>query len=188
MTTQLVSDMAKVRGDFPGSMQKIHLRYIRLPNNTTDFLDECLFRSKQAIVGKSQVSSEHSIILNGRPVLAAGFPIVYFEIPGKWFTSVKVWNTKGEYTGYYCDIVTPFRLLGDDIIEQTDLFLDLWVSPDLRFKVLDQDELEKAFQKGWITEQLYKRAKEELEKLIAAVENGKFPPKLVKELEKKLHL
>ncbi len=164
------------------------MRYIRLPNSTTEFLDECLFWSKQAIVGKSHVSSEHSIVFNGRTVLAAGFPIVYFEIPRKWYTIGKIWNTKGENTGYYCDIATPFRLLHDDTIEQTDLFLDLWVSPDLRFKVLDQVELEEAFEKGWITEKLHERARKELEKLIQSVKKKEFPPKPVIELEKKLHL
>ena len=159
-----------------------------MPNNTTEFLDECLFWSKQAIVGKSQAASEHSVIFNGGTVLAAGFPIIYFEIPRKWFTIVKVWNTQGEHTGYYCDIVTPFRMLDDNAIEQTDLFLDLWVSPDLRFKVLDQDELEEAFEKGWITEQLYEKSKKELEKLVQSVRKKEFPPKLVLELEKKLHL
>jgi hypothetical protein len=128
------------------------------------------------------------VTFDGKVVLAQDFEIVYFEISRKWFTVVKVWNTRGEHTGYYCDIVTPFRMLSDDVIEQRDLFLDLWVSPDLRFKVLDQDELENALEKGWITKQLYEKAKKELERLVQSVKSKEFPPKLVIQLAEKLQL
>jgi len=66
--------------------------------------------------------------------------------------------------------------------------LDLWVSPDLRYKVLDEEELENAFLEGWITKQLYGKAKEELKKLVSVVKKEKFPPYSVKYLEWKLHL
>jgi predicted RNA-binding protein associated with RNAse of E/G family len=54
--------------------------------------------------------------------------------------------------------------LEDGGVELTDLFLD-WVSLDLRCKVLDEEELENAYSKGWVTRQLYEKAKEELKKL-----------------------
>ena len=180
--------MTKARADLHNSKEKIHLRYIRLPNNITEFLDDCLFRSEKIIACRSQVTSQHSVAFDGRTVLAAGFPIVYFEFPGRWFSILKVWNKQGERTGYYCDVVTPLQFLDRNKIELTDLFLDLWVSPDLRYKVLDEDELEEAFHKGWITKELYEKAGGELKRLILLVERKKFPPPLVKELEKKLGL
>jgi len=152
-----------------------------------EFLDELIFRSNKIIVGKSQVTSANSVTFDDKTVLAQGYPITYFQFFSKWFTIVKVRNLNGEHTGYYCDIVVPPRLL-DDGVELTDLFLDLWVSPDLRYKILDEHELEEALKKGWITKELYKRAKTELQKLIRTVEKGKFPPLLVKDLEKKLRL
>jgi predicted RNA-binding protein associated with RNAse of E/G family len=76
--------------------------------------------------------------------------------------------------------------LEDGGIELTDLFLDLWVSPDLRYKVLDREELEEALRNGWIAKQLYAKAKEELNKLVKIVKQGKFPPYQIKCLEKKL--
>jgi len=54
--------------------------------------------------------------------------------------------------------------------------------------VLDQDELEEALKKGWIPEQLHARAKRELQKLVALVEMKDFPPRLVRQLEKRLKL
>jgi len=170
------------------SAQKLHLRYIRLPNQVLDIHDDLVYKSEKVIVGKGEITSEHSVVFDGEVVLSRGFQIVYFELMGKWFTIGKIRDLQGRYTGYYCDIVTPPRLLDDGGVELTDLFLDLWVSPDLRFKVLDEEELENAFSKGWITKQLYDKAKEELEKLIHIVRQGKFPPYPIKCLEKKLNI
>ena len=107
---------------------------------------------------------------------------------GKWFTVGKIRNLQGRHTGYYCDIVTSPRLLEDRGVERVDLFLDLWVSPDLRYKVLEEEELENALRKGWITKKFYGKAKKELKELINVVTQGKFPPYYVKRLEAKLRL
>jgi hypothetical protein len=140
------------------------------------------------IVNRGRVSSAHRVVFDGDLVLAPGYQMIYFELMEEWFGVGKVRNLRGEHTGYYCDIVTPPRLLEDGGVELTDLFLDLWVSPDLRYKVLDEEELEDAFSKGWITERLHKKAKEELRKLVARVEQRRFPPQNVKYLIKKLNL
>jgi predicted RNA-binding protein associated with RNAse of E/G family len=149
--------------------------------------DELVYRSDKVIVGKAEVSSENSVVFDGETVLAPDFKIVYFDIFGRWFAVDKVWNLQGEHTGYYCDIVMPPRLKGD-WLELTDLFLDLWVSPDLRYRILDEDELEDALRKGWIEKEIYDKAREELQKLIGLVESKRFPPLLVKNLERKLGL
>ena len=73
-------------------------------------------------------------------------------------------------------------------VELADLFLDLCVSPDLRYKVLDEEGLEIALRKGWITEQLYEKAKRELKELINNVKQRKIPPYQVKHVETKLCL
>jgi predicted RNA-binding protein associated with RNAse of E/G family len=107
---------------------------------------------------------------------------------GKWFTVGRIRDMQGRHTGYYCDIVTLPRPLDDGEVEVTDLFLDLWVSPDLGYEVLDEEELECAPLKGWVSKQLYERAKEELKKLIDVVTRGKFSPRSVKCLETRLSL
>jgi predicted RNA-binding protein associated with RNAse of E/G family len=153
-----------------------------------ELYDELVYRSEKIIVGRSKITSAHSVTFDDRVVLKRGFPIVYFELMDRWFSIVKVRDLEGKHTGYYCDIATPPRELKDGALEFTDLFLDLWVSPDLRYKVLDEEELEDAFHRGWITNQLYDRAKRELRKLIRTVEHGNFPPHQVKRLEAKLGL
>ena len=168
--------------------EKIHLRYVRLPDQVMDLCDVLIYRSGRTIVGKSRIMSTHKVIFDGEVVLAPGFQIVYFELMEKWYTVGKIRDLQGRHTGYYCDIVTPPRLLKDGGIELTDLFLDLWVSRDLRYKILDEDELENAFQKRWISRRLYDKAKEQLKELIDAVKRGSFPPYQVKYLERKLSL
>ncbi|MEM3701084.1 MAG: DUF402 domain-containing protein [Candidatus Bathyarchaeia archaeon] len=170
------------------SQKKLHIRYIRLPNQALNIYDDLIYRSEKVIVSKGQITSAHSITFDGEIVLARGFQIVYFDLIGKWFGVGKIRNLQGKHTGYYCDIVKPPRFLADGGIELTDLFLDLWVSPDLRFKVLDEEELENALHNGWITKGLYDKAKKELNKLINMVKQGKFPPYPVKLLEKKLRI
>jgi len=180
--------MLKKTGGSRKSVQKLHLRYIRLSDQVLELYDDLVYRSERIIVGKSQIASAHSVTFDGEVVLASGFEIVYFDFIGKWFSVDKIRNMQGKHTGYYCDIVTPPRLLEDGGVELTDLFLDLWVSPDLRFKVLDEEELENALSQGWITKQLYGKAEKELKKLINVVKQGKFPPYSVRCLEKKLNL
>ena len=167
---------------------RLHLRYVRLPDNVLDLDDDLVYRSKGIIVGKSQIRSANSVVFDGKTVLAPGYLIVYFELMRKWFSVGKIRDSSGKHTGHYCDIISPPRLLEDGGVEITDLFLDLWVAPDLRYKVLDEEELEDALKKGWITEQLYEKARVELEKLITSVRQGNFPPPLVKRLEMKLEL
>jgi predicted RNA-binding protein associated with RNAse of E/G family len=153
-----------------------------------DLHDDLVYRSKEVIVGKSQIRSAHSVVFDGKTVLTSGYQIVYFEMMRKWFSVGKIRDLNGKHTGYYCDIITPPRLLEDGALEITDLFLDLWVSPDLRYEVLDEEELEDAVEKGWITKQLYEKSRIELAKLVTSVKRGDFPPPLVKYLEMQLNL
>lgn len=169
-------------------MSTLHLRYIRLPHQVLNLYDELLYKSEKIIVGKSKITSSHQVVFGDEVVLATGFQIVYFELIGKWFTIGKIRDLEGKHTGYYCDIVTPSKLLDDSGVELTDLFLDLWVSPDLKYKVLDEEELENALQKGWITKQLYERAEKEMKKLVGIVKRGNFPSYYVRHIEKKLFL
>lgn len=172
----------------PESTSKLHVRFIRLPRQVLELYDELVYRSRSVVVGRSRVTSSHSVSFDGEVVLARGFPITYFELMGKWYSVLKVRNLRGRHTGYYCDIATPPRLLEDGGIEFTDLFVDVWVSPDLRYKVLDEEELENAYTRGWISKRLYERAKKEVTNIANAIDRERFPPKHVKRLEVKLNL
>jgi predicted RNA-binding protein associated with RNAse of E/G family len=58
----------------------------------------------------------------------------------------------------------------------TDLFLDLWIYPDHRYIVLDQDEFRQAQTQGWISAFTSRKVQEELQCLLAAIKTKQFPP------------
>lgn len=166
----------------------INLRYLRLPDDLKDVYSELVYRDESVVVAKYVTSTRKSVVFDKEVVLSAGYQVTYFELPGQWFNVSKIRNTEGKHTGYYCDIATP-PLFFEDRVEQTDLFLDLWVFPDLfRHQMLDEDELEAALANGWIEKPLYDRAKQEVRKLIREVEAGRFPPTVVKNVEERLRL
>ena len=61
--------------------------------------------------------------------------------PGKWYS---IWEMRshrnGRTKGWYCNICQPFEL-EDDQLRFVDMELDVFVYPDGRFVVLDEDAL-----------------------------------------------
>ena len=51
----------------------------------------------------------------------------------------QVYSEAGELKGWYCNVTKPARVDGDELTF-VDLALDLWVWPDSRYLVLDEDE------------------------------------------------
>jgi predicted RNA-binding protein associated with RNAse of E/G family len=89
-------------------------------------------------------------------------------------------------TGCYCDIVRPVtRLLSNatktSII--TDLFIDLWITPEGRYVVLDEDELERAVAKHVSSSSLARQARRELQFLIQLTKSGQFPPASIRRIQ-----
>jgi predicted RNA-binding protein associated with RNAse of E/G family len=46
----------------------------------------------------------------------------------QYFDVLAVYGPAGELAGYYCDIATPLRKIGDEYYLE-DLFLDYWLAP-----------------------------------------------------------
>lgn len=57
----------------------------------------------------------------------------------------------------------------------TDFFLDLWISPDNRYLVLDKDEFIHAITQAWMSSDQRLKAKNELSTLITAIQAQRFP-------------
>jgi len=109
---------------------------------------------------------------------------------GVWFVSQKEWHDIGAiydrhkgFKGYYCDICTPIKKTSDGY-EMTDFFIDLWVFPDGRFLVLDQDEFDRAVEQRWISPDQTAKVKAELENLVSKVKSSRFPTSAIKDLLK----
>jgi predicted RNA-binding protein associated with RNAse of E/G family len=96
---------------------------VRLPDPVLSFYDELVYKSGRVVIGKSHVKFVHEVEFDGEVVLADGFQFLYSDLMDKWFTVGKIRDLQGKHTGYYCDIVTPPKLLGDGGVKITDLFL-----------------------------------------------------------------
>jgi predicted RNA-binding protein associated with RNAse of E/G family len=122
----------------------------------------------------------------GRVVVANGYLAEWFIFRGKWYDVSKFYDRKRRFTGYYCDIIRPIARLLSNPTEtsiMTDLFLDLWITPEGKWKVLDEDELQQAVTKRIISNSLARRARKELNLLVQLTKSGRFPPASVRKIE-----
>ena len=62
---------------------------------------------------------------------------------GRWYNVFQIYSRTGQLKGWYCNVTTPARL-EDGELTFTDLALDLFVYPDGRYLVLDEEEYAKA--------------------------------------------
>jgi predicted RNA-binding protein associated with RNAse of E/G family len=115
------------------------------------------------------------IVIGGEVVLEAGADVVWFTFPGLWHDVGRFHRADGTFTGLYANILTPAVLDGAEW-DTTDLFLDVWVSPDGRISLLDEDEMEEALDRAWLDAPTAARAREEADQLVAAAAAGSWPP------------
>ena len=126
---------------------------------------------------RNEIKPSSPIIIDGVTVLGDNYRAVWFVFANRWYDIGKIYNLEDHFTGYYCDIILPMKRL-ETHFEITDLFLDLWVSPDGSYQVEDEDEFESAIAQNWIETDLANRARNALQDLIAEIESGAFPPEI----------
>ncbi len=58
----------------------------------------------------------------------------------RWYNIFEIHSVQDDHLkGWYCNIAQP-AVFGENVIEQIDLALDVWIDPDGAYRVLDQDE------------------------------------------------
>jgi uncharacterized protein len=73
-------------------------------------------------------------------VLRKGDRFVETYYSGRWYNIYEIFDVlSGESKGWYCNVTRPARI-EHDFVYYVDLALDLWVYPDGRQVVLDEDE------------------------------------------------
>lgn len=68
-----------------------------------------------------------------------GDRFIEYYYTDRWFNIFDIASAQGVRKGWYCNIAEP-AMLFEDRIEQVDLLLDVWVSPEGETLVLDEDE------------------------------------------------
>lgn len=121
-----------------------------------------------------------------RIVLEADSPAVWFTFPGEHHDIGRFHTPAGELTGYYANVLTPVEFLpraedGTDVWRTTDLFLDLFLTPDGVIHELDHEELQDAVERGWVDPETARTARAELQRLAQRANSGAWPPPVVEE-------
>src|SRR2546425_7992393 len=145
---------------------------------------DLLSATDDTIVVALETSPSKPVEYGGEIVMGAGYWSVWFLFRDHTSDVGRIYRPEGTWTGYYADVLEPVRWRGSDPMTLepiVDLFLDLWIAPDGRFEVLDEDEFEEAVARGFLTEQQTGHARSVLQGLIEATERGDFPPAMVKE-------
>lgn len=159
-------------------MQTIELIYRRLPDRVSHFQQNLLYEDNEVIVTSQQVKPSKAIVIDGVTVLGDNFTAIWFVFANRWYDIGKIYNLNNQLTGYYCDIIMPMNRT-ETHFEITDLFLDLWVSPDGRYQLHDEDEFEDAILHNWIRGDVAEQARNVLQHLITEIESSVFPPEIV---------
>ncbi|MEM3672683.1 MAG: DUF402 domain-containing protein [Candidatus Bathyarchaeia archaeon] len=90
---------------------------------------------------------------------------------GEWWITTRYFSKGGELKGTYINLNTPVEVY-PKAIRYVDLEVDVCVSPDGAVKVLDMDKLEKALEKGIISQKIFKTIKEKVEKILEKQRNA----------------
>lgn len=162
---------------------KIHLIYRRIPNRVLEREDELMADLGDVVVAKSRFEGMLAPLrVEGIEVIRNGYTMVYFAFIGENYDVLKVYDERGNFRGLYVDVLAYTKRDGNTI-ETLDLFLDIFIFPDGRAFLLDEDELEMALNYGLIDKETfdfaYRVARETMEK----IKRGEFPPSIVWEYD-----
>jgi hypothetical protein len=90
------------------------------------------------------------------------------------FDVLEFFDTAGRLAGYYSDITLPLtRVDGEYFI--TDLFLDVWITPQGAAHELDWEEFEEAARRGVLSAEQQAHARQAMRRLRAEIAAGAFP-------------
>jgi protein associated with RNAse G/E len=98
------------------------------------------------------------------------FEYYYFD---RWYNVFQIYSRGGVLKGWYCNVTAPARV-ADGQLTFVDLALDLFVYPDRRFLVLDQDEFDQLADGTYRSEDV-EAAKRALAELIDLAHAGRLP-------------
>ena len=165
-----------------GDPPLIDIHYLRPPDREQIFTQHLIWEDAEVkITFSTDLSFEPPIRIDGDVVLETGSEVIWFTFPGAWHDVGLFHRADGTFTGTYANILTPCAFEEGGTWRTTDLFLDVWTDPTGRFQILDEGELEEAEARGWVTEEVARRAREEALALKQQAEAGLWPPPVVRE-------
>lgn len=166
--------------------RKVSFTYRRLPDQASQIESTVLDSSSQMLILAHRLQPRNDVVAMGETVITRGDLAVWFLFRGKSYDVARVYSPTGGFLGFYVDALEPVTWRDADpgtIEPLVDLFLDVWVWPDLRFSVLDEDEFDLSMKRGWLSKSQSALAAKTIHTIVNEVEAGRFPPAVVMDYE-----
>ncbi len=161
--------------------REVEIHYRRLPDRVQVFRQRLVLdRDDVKVTLAERMRAAAPMRIDGKVAMEPGSDLVWFTFPGLWHDIGRFHRADGTFTGYYANVLTPPEIDGD-LWRTTDLFLDVWLPPDGRPALLDEDEFDLALGKEALDPETARRAREEADSLMAAAAAGAWPPPVVRE-------
>lgn len=159
----------------------VRINYRRPPNRLQVFEQTMVHDGEDVKVTLAEApTSRAPMRIEGQIVLEPGSEVVWFTFPDAWHDVGRFHRADGTFTGLYANILTPPALDGTEW-DTTDLFLDVWLSPQGDVLLLDEEELDEALGREWLDALTAARAREEGRRLVREAAEGVWPPRVVHE-------
>ncbi len=91
-----------------------------------------------------------------------------------WYNVFRFHEPDGNLRNYYCNVNLPPKF-ENGVLDYIDLDIDVLVWKDFAYQILDLDEFEENAKIFNYSEDLIKKAKDNLAKLLRLIENRRFP-------------
>lgn len=160
----------------------VHIHYLRPPDRTDVFRQHLVLdRADVKITLAQDLDFDPPIEIGGAIALETGSSAVWFTFPDTWHDIGLFHRADGTPTGTYANILTPPSIEDGHVWRTTDLFLDIWIEPSGRLRVLDREQFDEAVLADWIDEETALRALSEVDAIVAAHGARRWPPPVVGE-------
>ena len=106
--------------------------------------------------------------------IARGTTSVEYYWLDRWYNVFRFHEPAGRLRNYYCNVNLPPTFDGR-VLSYIDLEMDILVSPDLSYTILDEDEFRESAARFNYSQVVKARAHRALDELITLIEARRFP-------------
>ncbi len=160
---------------------KVHLIYKRMTNKIIERDDEVIADLRNTIVAKAKFEDiQNPLYINGIKVIENGYTMLYFALIGERWDILKIYDNEGEFKGLYVDILSYTRRY-NNTLEMLDLLLDIFIFPDGKVYLLDEEEIKMALNSGIIDKETFDLAYSVTNEILKKIKKREFPPQIVYE-------
>jgi Ribonuclease G/E len=150
--------------DFPEEGMMVEVEHVKLSGAVLH-----LGQAVLEVLSGSEIRYCRTMKMNGYydglgVVKEAGDKAISQTKPGDWHITTNYYSKDGRWKGAYININTPIEIY-PKALRYVDLEVDVCVRPNGEIKILDFEKLERALEKGLISQRLYERVKAEVKEV-----------------------